>query len=149
MSRCNISRLRRPCCTGASCVPVSAVTWSGLDKYHLIAVGLWPDLLQLHGGMLHCSCSLQVEVGDLPLSPRGQGWVLYACMGCMQNFGRPRGETLALADLQVYNYHCLPVALIWVKSQSQRIGQSHSQRSWELRINSQEHFKLGQELSFE
>jgi hypothetical protein len=26
----------------------------------LVAVGLWPDWLQLHGGMLHCSCSLQV-----------------------------------------------------------------------------------------
>jgi hypothetical protein len=73
----------------------------------------------------------------------------HAMMGCMQNFARPRGETLARADLQAYDYHCLQVALISVKSPSQRIGQSHSQRSWELRINSWEHFKLGQELSFE
>jgi hypothetical protein len=43
----------------------------------------------------------------------------------------------------------LPAALIWVKSPSQRSGPSPSQRSWELRINSREHFKLGQELSFE
>jgi hypothetical protein len=56
-SCCNILGLWHPCCTGASCVPV---TWSGLDEYHLVAVGLWPDWLQLHGGMLHCSCSLQV-----------------------------------------------------------------------------------------
>ena len=58
-SCCNILGLWHPCCTGASWVPV---TWSGLDEYHLVAVtvGLWPDWLQLHGGMLHCSCSLQV-----------------------------------------------------------------------------------------
>ena len=53
----NILGLWHPYCTGASCIPV---TWSGLDEYHLVAVGLWPDWLQLHGGMLHCSCSLQV-----------------------------------------------------------------------------------------
>ena len=56
-SCCNILGLWHPCCTAASCVPV---TWSGLDEYHLVAVGQWPDWLQLHGGMLHCSCSLQV-----------------------------------------------------------------------------------------
>jgi hypothetical protein len=154
-SCCNILGLWHPCCTGASCVPV---TWSGLDEYHLVAVGLWPDWLQLHGGMLHCSCNLQVitsswwlgnlkEVTGLSVQEARDGrcmsaWAVYAELRKTQRIDTG-------TDLRVCDYHCLPVALIWVKSLSQRIGPSHSQRSWELRINSRKHFKLGQELSFE
>jgi hypothetical protein len=116
----------------------------------LVTVTWWHAALQLQPSSYNFKLMIgKLEGGDWPLSPRGQGWALYVRMGCVQNFGRPRGETLARADLRVYDYHCLPVALIWVKSLSQRIGPSHSQRSWELRINSRKHFKLGQELSFE
>ena len=81
----------------------------------LVTVTWWHAALQLQPSS--CNFKLMIgklEGGDWPLSPRGQGWALYVLMGCMQNFVRPRGETLARADLRVYhdNYHCLPVALI-------------------------------------
>ena len=151
----NILGLWHPYCTGASCIPV---TWSGLDEYHLVAVGLWPDWLQLHGGMLHCSCSLQVitsswwlgnlkEVTGLSVQEARDERCMSAWAVCRTSEDpEDRHWPWQISD------HCLPVALIWVKSPSQRIGPSHSQssqRSWELRINSREHFKLGQELSFE
>ena len=151
----NILGLWHPYCTGASCIPV---TWSGLDEYHLVAVGLWPDWLQLHGGMLHCSCSLQVitsswwlgnlkEVTGLSVQEARDGRCMSTWAVCRTSED-PAERIDTGTDLRVYDYHCLPVALIWVKSPSQRIGPRHSQ-SWELRINSREHFKLGQELSFE
>jgi hypothetical protein len=148
----NILGLWHPYCTGASCIPV---TWSGLDEYHLVAVGLWPDWLQLHGGMLHCSCSLQLEVitsswwlGNLKEVTKRPGMSVVCPHGLYAELRKTQRIDTG-TDLRVYDYHCLPVALIWVKSLSQRIGPSHSQRSWELRINSRKHFKLGQELSFE
>ncbi len=105
----------------------------------LVTVTWWHAALQLQPSSYNFKLMIgKLEVGDWPLSPRGQGWVLYVHMGCMQNFWRPRGETLAQADLPVYDCHCLPVALIWVKSLSQRIGPSHSQRRWDLRFNSWE-----------
>ena len=108
----------------------------------LVTVTWWHAALQLQPSSYNFKFMIgKLEGGDWPLSPRGQGWA-YAELRKTQRIDTG-------TDLLVYDYHCLPVALIWVKSLSQRISPSHSQRSWELRINSRKHFKLGQELSFE
>jgi len=127
----NILGLWHPYCTGASCIPV---TWSGLDEYHLVAVGLWPDWLQLHGGMLHCSCSLQVITSS---------WWL----GNLK-------EVTGLSVQEARDERCMSAWAVCRTSEDPEDRHwhrppSHSQRSWELRINSRKHFKLGQELSFE
>ncbi len=122
--------------------------WLPLGCYgpvaRLVTVTLWHAALQLQPSSFSFKLMIgKLEVGDWPFSPRGQGWALYVSMGCLQKTRTQRRDTGRPQSLW------LPAALIWVKSHSQRIGQSLSQRIWELRISSREYFKQGQELSFE
>ena len=58
----------------------------------LVTVTWWHAALQLQPSSYNFKLMIgKLEGGDWPLSPRGQGWALYVRMGCMQNFGRPRG----------------------------------------------------------
>ena len=58
----------------------------------LVTVTWWHAALQLQPSSYNFKLMIgKLEVGDWPLSPRGQGWALYVSMGCMQNFWRPRG----------------------------------------------------------
>ncbi len=60
----------------------------------LVTVTLWYAALQQQPSSYNFKLMIgKLEVGDWPLSQRGQGWVLYVRMGCLQKTHCQRRDT--------------------------------------------------------